>query len=31
MRPMIEHVFGQSKFGAEFPSAPQDPILRNSL
>jgi hypothetical protein len=30
MRPMIEHVFGQSKFVAEFPSAAQDPILLNS-
>ena len=28
---MIEHIFEQSKFGAEFPSAAQSPILRNSL
>jgi hypothetical protein len=31
MRPMIEHVFEQSKFVAEFPSAAQNPILQNSL
>jgi hypothetical protein len=31
MRPMIEHLFEQSKFGAEFPSAAQNPILPNSL
>jgi len=31
MRPMIEHAFEQSKFGAEFPSAAQDPISVNSL
>jgi hypothetical protein len=31
MRPMIEHVFEQSKFVAEFPSAAQNPILLNSL
>jgi hypothetical protein len=31
MRPMIEHLFEQSKFGAEFPSAAQSPILLNSL
>jgi hypothetical protein len=30
MRPMIEHMFEQSKFVAEFPSAAQDPILRNA-
>jgi hypothetical protein len=23
---MIEHIFGSDKFGAEFPSAAQDPI-----
>jgi len=28
---MIEHLFEQSKFVAEFPSAAQDPILLNSL
>jgi len=26
MRRMIEHMFERDKFGAEFPSAPQDPI-----
>jgi hypothetical protein len=26
MRQMIEHMFEQGKFGAEFPSAPQNPI-----
>jgi hypothetical protein len=31
MRQMIEHMFGQGKFGAEFPSAAQDPISLNSL
>jgi hypothetical protein len=31
MHPMIEHMFEQSKFVAEFPSAAQDPILLNSL
>jgi hypothetical protein len=31
MRPMIEHMFGADKFGAEFPSAAQDPISVNSL
>jgi hypothetical protein len=31
MRPMIEHMFGRDKFGAEFPSASQDPISVNSL
>ena len=31
MPPMIEHVFEQSKFVAEFPSAAQNPILRNAL
>jgi hypothetical protein len=30
MRPMIEHMFVWSKFGAEFPSAAQDPISVNS-
>jgi hypothetical protein len=31
MRPMIEHMFEQSKFGAEFSSAAENPILLNSL
>jgi hypothetical protein len=31
MRPMIEHMFGCDKFGAEFPSAAQRSISRNSL
>ena len=31
MRPMIEHVFEQSKFVAEFPSPAQHLILLNSL
>jgi len=26
MRRMIEHMFEGDKFGAEFPSAPQNPI-----
>jgi len=26
MRRMIEHMFEHDKFGAEFPSAPQNPI-----
>jgi hypothetical protein len=28
---MIEHMFGYDKFGAEFPSAAQDPIPVNFL
>jgi len=31
MPTMIEHMFDSDKFGAEFPSAAQDPISRNSL
>jgi hypothetical protein len=31
MRSIIEHMFGHDKFGAEFPSAAQDPISLNSL
>jgi hypothetical protein len=31
MHPIIEHMFEQSKFVAEFPSAAQNPILPNSL
>ncbi|HEX5877423.1 MAG TPA: hypothetical protein VF468_03730, partial [Actinomycetota bacterium] len=31
MRRMIEHMFDSDKFGAEFPSAAQDPISQNSL
>ena len=31
MREMIEHMFGDDKFGAEFPSAAQTPISLNSL
>jgi hypothetical protein len=31
MRPMIEHMFGYDKFGAEFPSASQRAISWNSL
>jgi hypothetical protein len=31
MRPMVEHIFEQSKFVAEFPSAAQNPISVNSL
>jgi hypothetical protein len=29
MRQMIEHMFDCDKFGAEFPSAAQDPISVN--
>jgi hypothetical protein len=31
MRAMIEHMFEDDKFGAEFPSAAQTPISLNSL